>query len=86
VAMIGPPIWALWKNLQPPRRSDERLSPRQWLLVAAAAALVIAVGVVAWHVSRLAAPTLVDWQITVLDGTSDAPPLPDLPVDPFGPR
>ncbi|MEU7925409.1 hypothetical protein [Micromonospora sp. NPDC049107] len=46
-------------------------------------ALVIAVGVLAWRVSRLAAPTLVNWQITVVDETGDAPPLPDLPADPF---
>ncbi|WP_435206539.1 hypothetical protein [Micromonospora sp. bgisy143] len=83
MALNGPPMWAPFlKDPQPPR-ADERLSLRQLLLVAAAVSLVIAVGVVAWHPSRLAAPTLVDWQIAVLDGTSDAPPLPDLPADPF---
>ncbi|MEU0551639.1 hypothetical protein [Micromonospora sp. NPDC005979] len=84
MAMIGPPSWALRrKNLQPPPRSDRRVSPWQWLLVAGAVLLVIAVGVLAWRVSRLAVPTLVNWQITVVDETSDAPPLPDLPADPF---
>ncbi|WP_433537839.1 hypothetical protein ACQPZK_09035 [Micromonospora sp. CA-249363] len=85
MAMIGPPSWALRWNLQPPPRSGPRVSPLQWLLVALAVSLVIAVGVLAERVSRLAAPVLVNWQITVVDKASDPPPLPDLPADPFGP-
>ncbi|WP_157748115.1 hypothetical protein [Micromonospora echinaurantiaca] len=45
--------------------------------------LIIAAGVVAWHIGRLAAPTIGRWQITVTDEARDAPPLPDLPTSPF---
>ncbi|MGW1449749.1 hypothetical protein ACWCO3_15900 [Micromonospora sp. NPDC002411] len=42
--------------------------------------LVIAVGIAPWNVSRLAAPGLVGWQISLTDEFADAPLLPDLPV------
>ncbi|MEU4338797.1 hypothetical protein AB0F59_29785 [Micromonospora lupini] len=81
MALNGPPLWATRPdNLHRPERSDHRLSLRQWLLVAAAVSLVIAVGIAAWNVSRLAAPALVGWQISLTDEFADAPPLPDLPV------
>ncbi|SCE69276.1 hypothetical protein GA0070607_0445 [Micromonospora coriariae] len=84
MAMNGPPSWAPpSENLQPLRRLDRRVLLRQWLLVAAAVSLIIAVGIVAWRVGRLAAPTLVRWQITLTDVTRDAPPRPDLPASPF---
>lgn len=80
MALNGPSLWALRPGaLQPPERSDHRLSLRQRLLVAAAVFLVVAVGIAAWQVSRLAAPALVGWQISLTDEIADAPPLPDLP-------
>ncbi|MEH1055445.1 hypothetical protein V6U89_09580 [Micromonospora sp. CPCC 206171] len=47
------------------------------------AALVVAVGVLAWYAGRGAAPVLVRWQTDRADADSIAPPLPPLPDSPF---
>lgn len=84
MAMNGPPFpWIPVPGDLRPRGLDRRMLVRQWLLAAAAVSLIIAAGVVAWHVGRLAAPTIGRWQITITDQTRDAPPLPDLPASPF---
>ncbi|MBF9134440.1 hypothetical protein I0C86_36755 [Plantactinospora sp. S1510] len=44
-----------------------------------AISLVIAFGIFGWHVGRLAAPTVVEWQINIIDARSDAPEQPRLP-------
>ncbi|MET8197945.1 hypothetical protein [Micromonospora taraxaci] len=41
---------------------------------------LVAVRIASWNVSRLAAPGLVGWQISLTDEFADAPLLPDLPV------
>ncbi|MFU8853589.1 hypothetical protein ACNAW0_21765 [Micromonospora sp. SL1-18] len=81
-------MWPLWtgdlKSGLPSRRpADRRVLLRNWLFGLAAVSLVVAVGLVGWQFARLAAPTVVRWQISVIDANSDAPPRPHLPASPF---
>lgn len=82
--MWPPPPWAPGVETLPPGRPvDHRLLLRELLFGLAALSLVIAVGFLGWHLARLAAPTVVRWQIERTDSTNQAPPLPHLPPSPF---
>lgn len=84
MAVTGPQ-WAgdAKSGLPPGRPADRRMLLRNWLFGLAVVSLVIAVGFLGWHLARLAAPTVVRWQISVIDARSDAPPRPHLPASPF---
>ncbi|SCE99888.1 hypothetical protein GA0074696_2131 [Micromonospora purpureochromogenes] len=79
------PQWLFELEHDPPPRHpvDGRAALRRLLAVVVVGALVVAVGVLAWHAGRWAAPTLVRWQTDRVDAGSDAPPLPPLPDSPF---
>ncbi|RKN55822.1 hypothetical protein D7193_14570 [Micromonospora costi] len=86
--MIGPP-WpfgakgGLRNGLPPGPPVDRRALLRSWLLVLAALVLVIMAGIFGSQLGRLAAPTLVRWQIDYIDSRNEPPPLPALPQSPF---
>ncbi|MFJ8581844.1 hypothetical protein [Micromonospora sp. NPDC093277] len=82
---VIPPHWAgNLKSGPPPRLPvDRRVRLQEWLFGLAAVSLVITAGILSWHLARLAAPTIVRWQITVTDANNDAPPRPELPISPF---
>ena len=69
--------------LPPGRPADRRVLLRESLFGLAALSLVIAAGFLGWHLGRLAAPTVVRWQIELTDSANQAPPLPHLPASPF---
>ncbi|MEV1333087.1 hypothetical protein AB0J20_26340 [Micromonospora costi] len=88
MAMIGPP-WpsgakgGLRSGLPPGPPVDRRALLRRWLLVLAALALVITARFFGEQLGRLAAPTLVRWQIEYIDSRNEPPPPPPLPQSPF---
>ncbi|MEV0807149.1 hypothetical protein [Micromonospora sp. NPDC050200] len=80
--------WPQWlfelEHSPPPRHPvDGRAALRTLLAVLVVGTLVVAVGVLAWHAGRWAAPTLVRWQTDWADERSQAPPLPEMPDSPF---
>ncbi|MGY0004787.1 hypothetical protein [Micromonospora sp. I033] len=84
MALMWPPWAGDLKNGLPPRPPlARRTLLRAWLFGLVAVSLVIGAVVLGWHLARLAAPTVVRWQINGIDADSDSPPRPHLPPAPF---
>ncbi|TDC29256.1 hypothetical protein E1211_26340 [Micromonospora sp. 15K316] len=79
---LGPQV--LKRGLLPRRPVGRRVALRKGLLGLAALALVIAAGLLGAQLGRLAAPTVVRWQVERIDSGNEAPSLPPLPPSPFG--
>lgn len=77
--MLPPPLPLGAQALPRPHPIDRRACLLRWPFSLMAISLVIAFGIFGWHVGRLAAPTVVEWQINIIDARSDAPEQPRLP-------
>ncbi|MCM0679165.1 hypothetical protein NCC78_31525 [Micromonospora phytophila] len=84
MAVIWPFSASDLKSGLPPRGPvDRRVLLRKWLFGLGAVTLVIAAGFLGAQLGRIAAPTVVRWQVDMVDSTNQAPPLPHLPQSPF---
>ncbi|MFC3500573.1 hypothetical protein ACFOOK_06265 [Micromonospora krabiensis] len=70
-------------GLPPGQPVDRRAALREALFGLAVLALAVAAGLLGAQLGRLAAPTVVRWQIERVDEATDAPPRPPLPRSPF---